>query len=222
MLIVDFPHMNHVPKLCKDCMYCSSESFYSNEHNPSDSPQVLLHCDLLNLSFIEFDDDGNMVGGDYDFITRYKYDKCPIKGDIDYRWRYMENEKPNTDDYVLCIVADAEDKYALGFWREDTQAWDSCYFGWIEREDLVDNHEAYTCPPGIGKVVKWMPLPDEFQPKKPIVPKDESCPHHDICEELYGENGEFGYKVCPGSDKCVEPSNSFYEGMEASMDYIPE
>lgn len=57
-----------------------------------------------------------------------------------------------------CLVVDADGNYGVGYYREDVKAWDSPSWGWLERKDKVDNHEAYTQPCGIGKVVAWIPL----------------------------------------------------------------
>ena len=40
--------------------------------------------------------------------------------------------------------------------------------------------------------------------------KDESCPHYDVCLELYPDI------ECPGEEKCLEPYNSFWDGIEAN------
>lgn len=40
--------------------------------------------------------------------------------------------------------------------------------------------------------------------------KDESCPHYDVCLEFYPAI------ECPGEEKCIEPCNSFWEGVEAN------
>ena len=46
--------------------------------------------------------------------------------------------------------------------------------------------------------------------------RDKQCPHYEICEEMHGENGDFGYVECPGSDKCIEPYNAYYDGLEST------
>lgn len=40
--------------------------------------------------------------------------------------------------------------------------------------------------------------------------KDESCPHYEVCTEMYGD------EECAGWMECTEPYNSFWEGVEAN------
>ena len=55
------------------------------------------------------------------------------------------------------LVTDGED-YAVGFWREDAEAWDSTDFGWLENRSEP--------PCGIHTVTHWMPLPPLPKPPK--------------------------------------------------------
>lgn len=71
------------------------------------------------------------------------------------RWHRVEDGLP--DKYTQCLVADANGKCAVGYYRYDCEAWDSPAFGWIEAEDRIYIDDI---PMGIGKVVAWMPLPE--------------------------------------------------------------
>lgn len=68
-------------------------------------------------------------------------------------WRKVEDGLP--DKYTQCLVADADGKCAVGYYRYDCGAWDSPAFGWVEAEDRM--YIDYM-PMGIGKVVAWMPI----------------------------------------------------------------
>ena len=68
-------------------------------------------------------------------------------------WHRVEEELP--DKYTQCLVADADGKCAVGYYRYDCEAWDSPAFGWIESEDRIYIDDM---PMGIGKVVAWMPI----------------------------------------------------------------
>ena len=68
-------------------------------------------------------------------------------------WHRVEEELP--DKYTQCLVADADGKCAVGYYRYDCEAWDSPAFGWIEAEDRMYIDDI---PMGIGKVVAWMPI----------------------------------------------------------------
>lgn len=68
-------------------------------------------------------------------------------------WRRVGDELP--DKYTQCLVADADGKCAVGYYRYDCEAWDSPAFGWIESEDRIYIDDM---PMGIGKVVAWMPI----------------------------------------------------------------
>jgi len=65
-------------------------------------------------------------------------------------WVGVEKKLPDGDNDVL--VTDGE-SYAVGYYRPDANAWDSCNFGWLENRHDED------CPPGIETVTHWMPLP---------------------------------------------------------------
>ena len=68
-------------------------------------------------------------------------------------WHRVEDGLP--DKHTQCLVADADGKCAVGYYRYDCEAWDSPAFGWVEAEDrkYIDY-----IPMGIGKVVAWMPI----------------------------------------------------------------
>lgn len=68
-------------------------------------------------------------------------------------WHRVEDGLP--DKYTQCLVADADGKCAVGYYRYDCEAWDSPAFGWIEAEDRMYIDDI---PMGIGKVVAWMPI----------------------------------------------------------------
>lgn len=68
-------------------------------------------------------------------------------------WRRVEDELP--DKCTQCLVADADGKCAVGYYRYDCEAWDSPAFGWIEAEDRIYIDDI---PMGIGKVVAWVPI----------------------------------------------------------------
>ena len=68
-------------------------------------------------------------------------------------WHRVEDGLP--DKYMQCLVADADGKCAVGYYRYDCEAWDSPAFGWIEAEDRMYIDDI---PMGIGKVVAWMPI----------------------------------------------------------------
>lgn len=70
-----------------------------------------------------------------------------------YSWHRVEDGLP--DKYTQCLVADADGKCAVGYYRYDCGAWDSPAFGWVEAEDRM--YIDYM-PMGIGKVVAWMPI----------------------------------------------------------------
>ena len=47
--------------------------------------------------------------------------------------------------------------------------------------------------------------------------RDENCPHKEVCEEMHGQNGDFDYIKCPGFENCLEPCNSYYDGLENGL-----
>ena len=65
------------------------------------------------------------------------------------RWIPVTERLPNGEEDVLVTDGDA---CAVGFYRRDANAWDSCEFGWIENRP-----EPF--PQGLGTVTHWMPLP---------------------------------------------------------------
>lgn len=73
------------------------------------------------------------------------------------KWTLCSEKLPPLE--LDCLVVDEDGDYGVGYYRQDAKAWDSPNFGWLERKHLVDNHEAFTEPCGLGKVIAWMPLP---------------------------------------------------------------
>lgn len=70
-------------------------------------------------------------------------------------WHRVEEELPEPN--VQCLVRDNDCNYAVGYYRQDVKAWDSPFFGWVERDDEY-YEDGDLCR--IGKVVAWMPLPE--------------------------------------------------------------
>ena len=68
-------------------------------------------------------------------------------------WHRVEDGLP--DKYTQCLLADADGKCAVGYYRYDCKAWDNPAFGWIEMENRIYIDDM---PMGIGKVVAWMPI----------------------------------------------------------------
>lgn len=64
------------------------------------------------------------------------------------------------DGYYPYLVVDKDGDYGVGYYRKEVGAWDSPNFGWLETKDKVDNHDAYTEPCRLGKIVFWMPVPE--------------------------------------------------------------
>lgn len=62
------------------------------------------------------------------------------------KWISVKDEYPNEMEEV--IVTDGED-YAIGWYREDADAWEHSNYGWIERES------DYECPIRLGKITHW-------------------------------------------------------------------
>lgn len=77
-------------------------------------------------------------------------------------WIPVSERLPKWD--IECLVVDDKGEFGVGFYRDDVGAWDSPSWGWLERKDEVDNHDAYYMPCGIGKVIAWMPLPKPYVP----------------------------------------------------------
>ena len=87
----------------------------------------------------------------YDFI---KYG-TPVPNED--KWVPVSERLPDNNDEYLVI--DADGNFGVGYYREDAKAWDSCNWGWLERSNNTDD----TCPPGISKVIAWMPLPESYK-----------------------------------------------------------
>lgn len=79
-------------------------------------------------------------------------------------WIPVSERLPEWD--IECLVVDDKGEFGVGFYRDDVGAWDSPSWGWLERKDDVDNHDAYYMPCGIGKVVAWIPLPKPYEPQE--------------------------------------------------------
>ena len=68
-------------------------------------------------------------------------------------WHKVEDGLPKP--YVQCLVRDNDNNCAVGYYRQDAKAWDSPFFGWLERDDEYYK-DGDLCR--IGKVVAWMPI----------------------------------------------------------------
>ena len=68
-------------------------------------------------------------------------------------WHRVEDELP--DPNIQCLVRDDDNNCAVGYYRQDARAWDSPFFGWVERDDEY-YEDGDLCR--IGKVVAWMPI----------------------------------------------------------------
>jgi hypothetical protein len=63
------------------------------------------------------------------------------------KWISVDEQLPDWNQAV--IVTDG-DGYAVGYWRDDANAWDNPNFGWLERES--DDEEP---PIRLSKVTHW-------------------------------------------------------------------
>ena len=70
-------------------------------------------------------------------------------------WIPCSERLPSDDNNYLIVDGDGE--MAVGYYRDDADAWDNCCFGWLEREDEDEQ------PIRLGKVVAWMPLPEPWE-----------------------------------------------------------
>lgn len=77
------------------------------------------------------------------------------KLDAAYPWHRVEEELPEPN--IQCLVRDDDNNCAVGYYRHDARAWDSPFFGWVERDDEYYK-DGDLCR--IGKVVAWMPIPE--------------------------------------------------------------
>lgn len=77
------------------------------------------------------------------------------------KWNSVSKKLPEDEEDYLVI--DADRNYAVGYYREDCDAWDSSEFGWLERQTDTNNHHAGS---GIGKVIAWMHLPEPYEPQE--------------------------------------------------------
>ena len=82
------------------------------------------------------------------------FDDLPKYGDKILHLVSVEDEPPEPN--IQCLVRDDDNNYAVGYYRQDVKAWDSPFFGWLERDDEY-YEDGDLCR--IGKVVAWMPLP---------------------------------------------------------------
>lgn len=71
------------------------------------------------------------------------------------QWTPCSERLPSDDNDYLVVDGDGE--MAVGYYRDDADAWDNSCFGWLERDD-EDEH-----PTRLGKVVAWMPLPKPWK-----------------------------------------------------------
>lgn len=87
------------------------------------------------------------------------------KRDAASPWHRVEERLP--EPYVQCLVRDNDNNCAVGYYRQDEKAWDSPFFGWLERDDEYYK-DGDLCR--IGKVVAWMPIepPKEGKINSPI------------------------------------------------------
>lgn len=88
------------------------------------------------------------------------FDDLPKYGDKILHLVSVEDEPPEPN--IQCLVRDDDNNYAVGYYRQDVKAWDSPFFGWLERDDEY-YEDGDLCR--IGKVVAWMPLPEPPQDK---------------------------------------------------------
>lgn len=75
-------------------------------------------------------------------------------------WHRVEDGLP--EPYVQCLVRDNDNNCAVGYYRQDAKAWDSPFFGWLERDDEYYK-DGDLCR--IGKVVAWMPIEPQKEDK---------------------------------------------------------
>lgn len=68
-------------------------------------------------------------------------------------WHRVEDELPEPN--IQCLVRDDDNNCAVGYYRQDARAWDSPFFGLVERDDVY-YEDGDLCR--IGKVVAWMPI----------------------------------------------------------------
>ena len=68
-------------------------------------------------------------------------------------WHRAEDELPEPN--IQCLVRDDDNNCAVGYYRQDARAWDSPFFGWVERGDEY-YEDGDLCR--IGKVVAWMSI----------------------------------------------------------------
>lgn len=119
-------------------------------------------------------------------------------------WTPASEGKPPLYEDVL--VTDGED-YAVGFWRDDAKAWDSCNFGWLE------NRQEPPC--GIKTVTHWVKLPDLPKPEaKGTEPRNcYNCEYGDDGDSEFGlniaghcwkHNGEVDFEQPPKMSGCDE------------------
>ena len=75
-------------------------------------------------------------------------------------WVSVKERLPEPN--IQCLVRDDDNNCAVGYYRQDAKAWDSPFFGWLERDDEYYK-DGDLCR--IGKVVAWMPIepPKEVQ-----------------------------------------------------------
>ena len=93
-------------------------------------------------------------------VSKYYHMKDEIK---EYEnkisgWVSVKDRLPKG--FYPCLVVDVDGDYGVGYYREDTNCWDSPNFGWLEMKDRVDNHDAFSMPCRLGKIVAWMPVPE--------------------------------------------------------------
>lgn len=81
------------------------------------------------------------------------FDDLPKYGDKILHWVSVDERLP--EPYIQCLVRDNDCNYAVGYYRQDVKAWDSPFFGWLERDDEY-YEDGDLCR--IGNVVAWMSI----------------------------------------------------------------
>lgn len=113
----------------------------------------------LSLAEIAADDNGRQVEELQVEVTELKrvnvelFEDLPKYVDKILHWVSVNERLPEPN--VQCLVRDNDNNCAVGYYRQDVKAWDSPFFGWLERDDEY-YEDGDLCR--IGKVVAWMPI----------------------------------------------------------------
>ena len=81
------------------------------------------------------------------------FEDLPKYVDKILHWVSVNERLPEPN--VQCLVRDNDNNCAVGYYRQDVKAWDSPFFGWLERDDEY-YEDGDLCR--IGKVVAWIPI----------------------------------------------------------------